>query len=130
MAGMFQRWLADAKENPTSLSQFTKWLVARQYVTDYPVAYTIGPPAVNSLVPNPPGGRKGPMVWGFFYLPTYMAMGFGALPGFAIGLTLRAVLLTWITTAAAGASWRSRCGTRCTTCSVRRTLLIYRRIPP
>jgi uncharacterized protein len=32
----------------------------------------------------------------FFYLPTYMAMGLGALPGFALGLTLGAVLLTWL----------------------------------
>jgi membrane protease YdiL (CAAX protease family) len=32
----------------------------------------------------------------FFYLPTYLELGLGALPGFAIGLTLGAVLLTWL----------------------------------
>jgi prepilin-type N-terminal cleavage/methylation domain-containing protein/prepilin-type processing-associated H-X9-DG protein len=47
----------------------------QKYVTDYPVAHTIGPPAADTLVPNPPGGRKGPMVWGFFCLPTEEAPG-------------------------------------------------------
>jgi serine/threonine protein kinase len=35
MRAMFQRWQADAKDNANSVSQFTKWLVAHQYVTDY-----------------------------------------------------------------------------------------------
>ncbi|MFO0808029.1 MAG: DUF1559 domain-containing protein [Gemmataceae bacterium] len=47
----------------------------KQYVTDYPVAYTIGRPAANTLVPNPPGGHKGPMLWAFFNLPTALVPG-------------------------------------------------------
>jgi prepilin-type N-terminal cleavage/methylation domain-containing protein/prepilin-type processing-associated H-X9-DG protein len=38
-------------------------------ITDYPVSDSIGSPAINVLVPVPPGGRKGPHVWGFFNLP-------------------------------------------------------------
>jgi serine/threonine protein kinase len=35
MRAMYQRWLAEAGPNFASLSRFTKWLVAQQYVTDY-----------------------------------------------------------------------------------------------
>jgi len=35
MRAMFQLWLTEAKENAENLSQFTKWMVAHQYVTDY-----------------------------------------------------------------------------------------------
>lgn len=35
MRNMFQRWLADARDNANNLNQFTKWLVANQYVTEY-----------------------------------------------------------------------------------------------
>jgi len=38
MRDMFQRWLADARENAANLAQFTKWLVAHEYVTDYQAA--------------------------------------------------------------------------------------------
>ena len=42
------------------------------------------------------------MVWAvwhvpaFFYLPTYMRLGVGVIPGFVVGLTLGAILLTWL----------------------------------
>src|SRR5205823_3325083 len=45
------------------------------------------------------------VVWhvpSFFYLPGYLALGFGALPGFAVGLTLGAVLLTWLYNSSGG----------------------------
>jgi eukaryotic-like serine/threonine-protein kinase len=32
---MYQRWLGDAGEHAGNLGQFTRWLVAKQYVTDY-----------------------------------------------------------------------------------------------
>src|SRR5271165_3630224 len=35
MRAMFQLWLTDAKENAENLAQFTKWLVAHNYVTEY-----------------------------------------------------------------------------------------------
>src|SRR4051812_31403668 len=35
MRDMHQRWLAEAGAGATNLGQFTKWLVARRYVTDY-----------------------------------------------------------------------------------------------
>ncbi|MCI0681556.1 MAG: serine/threonine protein kinase [Gemmataceae bacterium] len=35
MKAMFQRWQAEAKENSASLPQFTKWLIANKYVTEY-----------------------------------------------------------------------------------------------
>lgn len=47
----------------------------QKYVTDYPVAYAISGSSVFWLMPVPPGGRTGPMVWGFFNLPTEFAPG-------------------------------------------------------
>lgn len=35
MRAMQLRWLAEAREQKSNLSHFTKWLVANQYVTDY-----------------------------------------------------------------------------------------------
>ncbi len=35
---MYQRWQADAKEGAADLARFTRWLVARQYVTEYQAA--------------------------------------------------------------------------------------------
>jgi serine/threonine protein kinase len=32
---MYQRWLGDAREHAGNLGQFTRWLVANQYVTEY-----------------------------------------------------------------------------------------------
>jgi eukaryotic-like serine/threonine-protein kinase len=32
---MYQRWLGDAKEHANNLGHFTRWLVAKQYVTEY-----------------------------------------------------------------------------------------------
>ncbi len=35
MQAMYQRWQAEAKENAGNLGQFTKWLIANKYVTEY-----------------------------------------------------------------------------------------------
>jgi serine/threonine protein kinase len=35
MRAMSQRWQAEAKENSGNLAQFTKWLIANKYVTEY-----------------------------------------------------------------------------------------------
>src|SRR5687767_6863048 len=35
MKAMVQRWQAEAKENSANLPQFTKWLIANKYVTEY-----------------------------------------------------------------------------------------------
>lgn len=35
MRAMYQRWLGESKDNATSLSHFTRWLVVHRYVTDY-----------------------------------------------------------------------------------------------
>jgi serine/threonine protein kinase len=35
MRAMYQRWQAEAKHDHANLGAFTRWLVARQYVTDY-----------------------------------------------------------------------------------------------
>ena len=35
MRAMSQRWQAEAKENSANLAQFTKWLIANKYVTEY-----------------------------------------------------------------------------------------------
>jgi serine/threonine protein kinase len=32
---MYQRWLGDARDHATNLGHFTRWLVAKQYVTEY-----------------------------------------------------------------------------------------------
>jgi serine/threonine protein kinase len=38
---MYQRWLAEAKEAATNATQFSKWLVAHHYVTEYQAALLV-----------------------------------------------------------------------------------------
>ena len=45
---MFARWNLEAKEAASNVAQFSRWMVANRYLTEYQAAPTLGWPANGS----------------------------------------------------------------------------------